>query len=70
MEGSQGKKPITINCNIRDTLTPVSCSKVIAEISKYVICNRLIPYPYCALKSAAQNLNSVSNKLCIYFMCH
>jgi hypothetical protein len=49
--------------------TPMSCSKVTAEIAKYVICNRLIPYPYCALKNAAQNLNCVSNKLCIYFLC-
>jgi hypothetical protein len=68
MEGSRRKKPVIINCNIGDTLTPASCSNVIAEIAKYVVCNRLIPYPYCALKNAAQNLTCVSNNLYIYIV--
>jgi hypothetical protein len=64
---SRGKKPIIINCNICDTLTPVSCSKIITEIAKYILCSRLIPYPYYALKCAAQNLNCVSNNLYVCF---
>lgn len=64
---SRGKKPVIINCNICDTLTPMSCSKIITEIAKYILCSRLIPYPYCALKSAAQNFNRVSN-MCVYFV--
>lgn len=54
---SRVKKPIIINCNICDTLTPMSCSKIITEIAKYILCSRLIPYPYYALKNAARNFN-------------
>jgi hypothetical protein len=55
------KEPVVINCNIQDALTPASCSKIVTDIARYILCSKLIPYPYDMLKSAAQNLNSVSN---------
>jgi len=69
---SRLKKPVVINCNLRDALTPTSCTKIVTDIAKYILCTKLIPYPYDMLKSAAQNLNSVSNfgvYLCMYDYC-
>jgi len=65
---SRLKKPVIINCNIGDTLTPTFCTKIVTEIAKYIFCNKLIPYPYDALRNVAQNLHRVSNKsmLCLY----
>jgi len=60
------KKPVVINCNITDALTPTSCTKIVTDIAKYILCTKLIPYPYDMLKSAAQYLNSVSNTVYIY----
>jgi hypothetical protein len=57
---SRLKKPVVINCNITDALTPTSCTKIVTDIAKYILCTKLVPYPYDMLKSAAQNLNSVS----------
>jgi hypothetical protein len=67
---SRLKKPVVINCNIRDALTSTSCVKIVSDIMKYILCSKLIPYHYDMLKSAAQNLNSVSNTgLCMYYYC-
>jgi len=63
---SRLKKPVVINCNITDALTLTSCTKIVTDIAKYILCTKLIPYPYDMLKSAAQNLNSVSNTVYIY----
>jgi hypothetical protein len=65
---SLGKEPVIVNCGIDDKLTHVSCSRIVSEIAKHIVYCRLIPYPYCALKSAAQKLNNVSIRLCVYFV--
>lgn len=62
---SRVTKPVTIHCNIDETLTATSCFKIITEIAKYILSNRLIPYPYDILKNVAENLNHVSNKVMV-----
>jgi hypothetical protein len=61
------KEPILIHCNIGETLTPNSCSKIVTEISKYIICNNLIPYHFDTLKKAAENFKLVSSKVMVCF---
>jgi hypothetical protein len=66
---SLGKEPVIVNCGIGDNLTHVSCSRIVAEIAKHIVYCRLIPYPYCTLKNAAQKSNNVSIRSCVYFVC-
>ncbi|PSN49779.1 hypothetical protein C0J52_01388 [Blattella germanica] len=49
-----------INCCLSETLTPTTCTKVLKEIAKYIVCHKLIPYPYEALKNiASKHYNAV-----------
>lgn len=60
-------KPVFIHCNIDETLTPTSCSKIVTEIGKYILCNKLIPHPYYTLENATENFDTVSyNVVCVH----
>lgn len=51
MSSSTKLKPITINLNIGDQLTSISCGHVVVELIKFIAYQRLqIPYTYQWLK--------------------
>lgn len=51
----RGEKIVFIDFKIAETLTPTTCTRILTEISKYIVCHKLIPYPYDALKHMAQS---------------
>ncbi|KAJ9597760.1 hypothetical protein L9F63_011368, partial [Diploptera punctata] len=48
------EKIASIDFNISETLTPTVCTRILKEVTKYIVCHKLIPCSFEALKHIAE----------------